>query len=176
MKLNIRKSILKKPLLFVFVLAFVSLQLALDPLALDNTNEFYVVGIHDGDTIKIINDKKETIKVRLSSIDAPELKQPLGSSSKQYLSDLIYNKKISLYKDGEDRYNRILGTIYINDRNINLDMVQNGYAWAYRQYLKDVSYIEAEDKAKLERLGIWSLQKDQIMAPWVWRSQKRVQK
>lgn len=50
-----------------------------------------VVSIHDGDTITALQDKRQ-IKVRLYGIDAPELKQPYGKKSKQFLSNLITGK------------------------------------------------------------------------------------
>ena len=50
-----------------------------------------VVSIHDGDTITILQDKQQ-IKVRLFGIDAPELKQPYGKKSKQFLANLIAGK------------------------------------------------------------------------------------
>lgn len=44
--------------------------------------EGLVVGVHDGDTIKVLS-KKTEYQVRLARIDAPELKQPFGKQSKQ---------------------------------------------------------------------------------------------
>ena len=50
-----------------------------------------VVKISDGDTITVLNGKEQT-KVRLYGIDAPELKQPYGKKSKQFLANLIAGK------------------------------------------------------------------------------------
>ena len=36
-----------------------------------------------------------------------------------------------------DQYKRMVGMIWIGDRNINLEMVQEGFAEAYREYLKE---------------------------------------
>lgn len=40
--------------------------------------------IHDGDTLRVVRGNEE-LKIRLCGIDAPELKQPLGIESRDYL-------------------------------------------------------------------------------------------
>jgi endonuclease YncB( thermonuclease family) len=48
-----------------------------------------------------------------------------------------------------------------------MEMVRKGYAWAYRYYLKDQTYILLEELAKEDRKGLW---KDKNpVAPWDWR-------
>jgi micrococcal nuclease len=51
-----------------------------------------VVGISDGDTITILDDRKQQIKVRLAEIDTPESAQPYGTRAKQELSGLVFGK------------------------------------------------------------------------------------
>ena len=48
-----------------------------------------VVGVHDGDTITILDEEKVQTKIRLAEIDTPESKQPYGSRAKQELSSLV---------------------------------------------------------------------------------------
>ena len=55
-----------------------------------------VVGVHDGDTITVLDASRIQHKIRLAGIDAPELKQAFGSKSKQNLSGLIYNKQVKV--------------------------------------------------------------------------------
>ena len=58
------------------------------------------------------------------------------------------------------RYKRMVGVIWIGNRNINLEMVQEGYAEAYLEYLKEPyreQFILAEKEARSARRGIWSL-------------------
>ena len=50
-----------------------------------------VVGVHDGDTITVLSQNNVQHKIRLATIDAPELGQPCGQKSKQGLSDFVYN-------------------------------------------------------------------------------------
>jgi endonuclease YncB( thermonuclease family) len=53
-----------------------------------------VVGVHDGDTLTVLTAAKESVKVRLYGIDAPESKQAFGARSKQELSELAFGKQV----------------------------------------------------------------------------------
>lgn len=124
-----------------------------------------VISVHDGDTITILQDKQQ-IKVRLFGIDAPELKQPYGKKSKQFLSNLIVGQIVEVEENGNDRYGRTIGTVYLNGDDINAQMVENGYAWAYRRFTK--KYTPQESTAKFEKRGLW---RDDPIPPWEWRKQ-----
>ena len=138
-----------------------------------NLFDIYVLNVVDGDTIKVKFENKVK-KIRLSAIDAPEIKQNHGKESKKFLSDLIKKKKIKFHKLGTDRYRRLLGIIYYNDKDVNLEMVINGHAWVYRKYLRSIPkkyrnlYKSAEKEAKNSKIGLWKNLDAQ--PPWVWRS------
>ena len=123
-----------------------------------------VISIHDGDTITILQNKQQ-IKVRLFGIDAPELKQPYGKKSKQFLANLIAGKVVEVEENGKDRYKRTIGIVYLGNTDINAQMVANGYAWAYRKFSK--KYTAQESKAKSQKLGLW--RDKEPVPPWEWR-------
>ena len=123
-----------------------------------------VVSIHDGDTITVLQGKQQ-VKVRLFGIDAPELKQPYGKKSKQFLANLIAGEVVEVEENGKDRYKRTIGTIYLGDTDINAQMVASGYAWAYRKFSK--KYTAQESRAKSQRLGLW--RDKESIPPWEWR-------
>lgn len=129
-----------------------------------------VISISDGDTITILKDSRQQIKVRLASIDAPEKNQPFGTQAKNFTSKLIFGKQVHIKDEGSDQYNRVLGTVYLGSQNINKTIVYNGYAWAYRRYIKDSSYIALEKDAKLHRRGLWS--DKNAIPPEIWRRQR----
>lgn len=129
-----------------------------------------VIAVTDGDTIKCLTADKKQIKVRLNQIDAPESKQDFGTKSKQALSDLIFGKDVIIKSAGIDRYQRTLGTIYVDEQDINLEMVKLGMAWVYTQYAKDLAYFDAEKQARIEKIGLWSVSNS--VAPWEWRKTK----
>ena len=127
------------------------------------------IRVVDGDTIRAEAKGKE-IKIRLVEIDAPEMNQPFGAQSKNFLKRLLNEKDVTLISQGEDRYGRTLGEIYANGESANALMIKSGFAWVYDRYVKDSSLYKYQDQAKAENLGLWRA-KDPI-APWVWRKQK----
>ena len=131
-----------------------------------------VVSIADGDTVTILTDKKQT-KIRLAEIDTPEKNQPYGKKAKKALSDFIFGKTVRIEVDTIDRYGRIVGTIFLNDLNINKEMVKAGHAWVYVQYAKDKTLFDLEKNARENQLGLWALPEGERIAPWQWRRGKR---
>jgi len=142
---------------------------------------FKVVRVYDGDTVKAVGHDIE-IRVRLVGIDAPETSkgknqagQPFGRKAEKYLTGLVLNKVVDIKGYGTDRYGRILAEIYIDDKNINLDMVKTGYAEIYHGspprglYMQE--YQKAEKGARNSGQGIWS-QGDKYISPALWRKSK----
>jgi len=116
-----------------------------------------VIRVHDGDTLtlKIGN---ENTNIRFARIDAPELKQPFGKESGDYLRNMVNGKTVTVNVDTIDRYGRAVGTVMIGNHNINMQMVQDGYAWVYREYSKggdDLMLLEKDARAR--RIGLWML-------------------
>jgi len=128
-----------------------------------------VVGVTDGDTVKVLDEQKRQHTVRLAEIDAPERGQPWGDRSKQALSALVFGKVVSVEQTDSDRYGRMVGRISSDGRDVNRAMVEQGAAWAFRRYLKDHTLIEIEARARRERVGLWSMGDAQTIAPWDWR-------
>lgn len=132
-----------------------------------------VTKIVDGDTIHLITPEQTILKVRLYGIDAPETDkinnhtgqiskegQPYGEESMNALANKIMGKKVKVDILDIDKYRRMVGMIYLDVRNINLEMVREGYAEAFVEYL-DVPYksefLKVEREARAAKKGIWSL-------------------
>jgi micrococcal nuclease len=126
-----------------------------------------VVGVHDGDSATLLTHKKSEVKIRLEGIDAPELKQPFGTVSKQALSNLIFGKDVSVRVTGRDRYGRTLGRISVGATDINHAMVAAGMAWHYEKYSKDPKLAAAQVVAITARRGLWG--GSTPVPPWEWR-------
>lgn len=130
-----------------------------------------VVGVSDGDTITILDDMdKGRFKIRLYGIDAPEKKQDFGQKSKQHLSTLIFNKTVKVRFKEIDRYGRIVGKIFLDDIEINLEMLKAGLAWHYYRYNQTPSYITTEKQARKSGIGLWSMKNP--IPPWEFRRKK----
>ena len=127
-----------------------------------------VVRIADGDTVTVLNSSGR-IKIRLAEIDAPERNQPWGRKAKSALDALIEDQVIEIEQIDVDSYGRIVGRITFNGLDINREMVRNGHAWVYRQYLRDKSLLDVEAEAKAAKRGLWALPDAERMPPWKWR-------
>lgn len=133
-----------------------------------------VVGVTDGDTITVLDDDNQQHTIRLAEIDAPERGQPWGNRSREVLSALVFNKTVSVQQTDTDRYDRIVARVFVDGEDVNRAMVEQGAAWAYRQYLTDETLIEIEAEARRSRVGVWSMNEAQTVAPWLWRRGERV--
>jgi endonuclease YncB( thermonuclease family) len=133
-----------------------------------------VVSIADGDTITVLDSEKVQHKIRLEGIDAPEKGQAFGTKAKEKMSELVGEKDVVVMWEKKDRYGRILGDVHLGDRLINLEMVQDGMAWHYKQYSKDKELAEAEDEARKAKKGIWGDKSP--VPPWEFRKKGREKK
>jgi micrococcal nuclease len=107
--------------------------------------------------------------VRLTGIDAPELKQDFGTASRKTLADLVFGKQVTVVDHGHDRYNRTLADIRIGRMWINFEMINRGMAWMYRAYSKDPVLNAAENGAHQLRSGLWA--QPNPIPPWLFRKQ-----
>lgn len=142
-----------------------------------------VVGIMDGDTIKVRVDGVQTT-VRLEGIDAPERKQAYGTKAKEQLAALLEGKAVSIVPQGKDRYGRVLARVMAvggmsksEIRNpkaeavdVNVAMVRSGYAWQFVRYDRSAELAAAQRDAAAAKRGLW--QDPEPVAPWVWRKRK----
>ena len=147
--------------------------MALSAAVSSATVEGEVVAITDGDTIKILTPTKQQIKVRLADIDTPERGQPYGRKARQVLGEKIHRRQVDVEEVTIDRYQRLVGRVFLDGRNINAEMVEDGAAWVYRKYSDDPQLLRLESQAQEQGRGLWALQPDQRMPPWEWRKQQR---
>lgn len=114
-----------------------------------------VVNVADGDTVTILDSSKQQHRIRLLHIDAPERGQAFGRVAQNALAKRINKRQVQVKYKEKDRYGRILGEIILNGENINLWLVQNGYAWPYFRYNPPAYYLDAYRVAKLYKNGLW---------------------
>lgn len=129
-----------------------------------------VTRVSDGDTVILTDSKKNKTKVRLDGIDAPEIGQEYGDESKEFVEKLILNKNVKVKVIGVDKYKRTLGVIYLDNLNINEELLANGLAWQYH-YNKNEKYTQLVKSAKSNGLNIWSDRK--AMDPYEWRKKNK---
>jgi endonuclease YncB( thermonuclease family) len=132
-----------------------------------------VVGVADGDTVTVLDASNTQFKIRLMGIDAPEKKMPFGQNSKEHLSDLVFNKQVTVEYSKRDKYGRTVGKIVVGGVDANLEQVKAGMAWHYKQYQREQSeddrsaYALAEEQARESKAGLWL--DAEPTPPWDWR-------
>ena len=142
------------------------------------------IRIVDGDTV-VINNKS----IRLQGIDTPEIKQTCRDDSGQNydcgiyakikLKQIINNNNVECSRGSIDKYGRQLSYCYVrsnkkgsnNRTNINLELVKQGYAYAYKHGNLFLSYYEL--RARLQKKGLFATRFEK---PWKWRQSKKKHK
>lgn len=134
-----------------FVLAFI---LALPAAAAPFTGRVHVI---DGDTIDV-----GQTRVRLFGIDAPERDQPCTSKDGQAwgCGDWVTRQVRDRYTDAQavctaldrDRYGRVVARCTVAGEDMARRLVQEGWAFAYREYSMD--YDLDEKRAVVTARGI----------------------
>ena len=98
-------------------------------------NMVKIKNCYDGDTCTTESGEK----IRLACIDAPEIRgknaDPLkAKASKEFINNLLSNKKVKIKRIDTDRYGRTVAEIFVKGTNIQKLMVKNGFAKIYRKY------------------------------------------
>ncbi len=139
-----------------------------------NTSYYRYAGgakIIDGDTLEI---EGETF--RIEGIDAPERGQPCVKNEESYdcgmgainhLEFLLIGTQVRCTKEKKDYWGRWVGVCTADGEDVGELMVRHGWAVAYRKYSK--KYIDDEEFARKNRLGIWS---KEFIPPYKWRRLK----
>jgi len=123
------------------------------PLLEDGVKKL-VTKVIDGDTFLI----EGGYSVRILGIDADERSYPCYGPAKERLEELILNKEVKLEKGKEDfdQYCRYLRYVFVDDKNVSLELVREGLAVA-RFSPEDVKYREeislAEKGARENKIG-----------------------
>lgn len=122
----------------------------------------------DGDTAKFERNNK-VFTLRFLAVNTPETKSPkkgvefYGKEASKYTCyrlekaktiEIEYDKN----SDRSDRYGRKLGWVFLDDKLLQKDLVENGYAkveYVYGKYKYLDELKELEKKAKKEKIGLW---------------------
>ena len=128
------------------------------------------IGISDGDTISVLRNQ-QSVRVRLEGIDSLEKGQEFSSVATKFTSSLAFGHKVSVQIKEYDRYGRIVGRVFVGEKDLSRELVKAGLAWHYKQYSSDRALAAAENQARNVRVGLWSLPNPK--PPWEYRMQGR---
>ena len=153
-------SIIKKFIIFLFIFPV---------LVFANTKEkVNFVKCVDGDTAKFERNNK-VFTLRFLAVNTPETKSPkkgvefYGKEASNYTCNRLKEAKTieieyDNQSDRKDRYNRNLGWVFLDDKLLQKDLVENGYAkvdYIYGKYKYVDELKELEKKAKNSKKGLW---------------------
>ncbi|MFY4731318.1 thermonuclease family protein [Nitrospira sp. BLG_2] len=133
-----------------------------------DADKYKVVGISDGDTIRILKDNKE-VRVRLAGIDCPERGQAFYQQAKSFTSEKCFGKEVKLnITQASDRYGRVVADVILPDGTLLCsELVKAGLAWHYTHFSKSKVLEDLQTEAKENKRGLWG-DKDPI-PPWEYR-------
>ncbi len=131
------------------------------------SNIYRVISVVDGDTIHIDYNGKDE-KVRFIGIDTPEVSdyggtaECYGAEASSYLKSALNGKTVEVRTDSKtndrDKYGRLLRYVYLDGRDMGLEMISKGYAEEYTYdvaYDNQSQYRQAQSSAKSSRNGMW---------------------
>jgi len=123
--------------------------------------------VHDGDTVTCIDTAGRPQKIRLVGIDAPEHGQAFGDASRRALAAKLAGGAVRVEGDARDQHGRLLGTLWIEGRNLNRELVAEGWAWVFGGFAPDDDLLAAEAAARRGKRGLWA--DTQPVSPSQWR-------
>lgn len=137
--------------------------------------------VYDGDTFRVKCDGREQ-KIRLCGIDAPEVKQPLGIESRDYLRSLIAKAKgqVIVVEMDRDKYGRIVAEVLLEtpewEQSLQEEMLTAGMAYHYQKFSGNCHNADvfdtAEDIGRSGLRGVWKLPGGGER-PWDYRKQNK---
>lgn len=130
-------------------------------------DEFFVkvVKLSDIDSIYVINKNNQKLKIRLANIYFPR-KNMLGHyDSLEMIGKELIGNEVKIKIIDKDKYNRFLAVVFLNDKDFNYYLVENGCAWHFKRYARShqsrldyINYHKAEKLAKENKKCLWNYQ------------------
>ncbi len=132
------------------------------------------IDVADGDTITVLNQNNESVKIRLAGIDTPEGSQIYGNQATQFTVSKVSGKRVRIFPETIDKYGRTVALVLINGENLNEQIVASGNGWVYRKYCTADycnDWLKLEKAARDAQIGLWEDKNPQ--PPWEWRAEHR---
>lgn len=109
-----------------------------------------------------------TYKVRLAEIDSPEAEQASGAMARQELAKRVAQQEITVTWRCLDGCGRLLGHVYIGDKWINRELVEDGLAWHTPEFSESQDLAVTQEQARKAGRGLWG--KANPQPPWEYRA------
>jgi micrococcal nuclease len=129
-----------------------------DPPAPEQRPNALVTRVLDGDSVLVDLDGDET-DVRLAGVNAAEDGECYHDQATEHLRGLLDGRTVGVEEVGTDQFDRTLAYLWLDDRLVNLGLVEQGFAIALTPEPNETTgelLLAAEETAYLEMAGLWS--------------------
>ncbi len=153
-----------------------------------NNRTFTCVKVVDGDTLDVDEPDGQYphTRVRLIGVDTPEIdKSPqgamyFGAEASAFTSSQAVGKPVRIVlkeKETRDVHGRLLAYVYLGDGDtmLNEEIIAQGYGYCYTSYPHPwmKRFVEIEQRARKQKLGLWKEVKLDQMPAWRQRLEQR---
>ncbi len=148
--------------------------------ALSETLSGTVERVKDGDTVRMRLLDGGKADLRLAGIDAPEKTQPFGRAAGRRLAALCLGKPAEAGWRDTDRFERPVGRLFCDGRDVGRVLIAEGLAWHFKRYARTQPIDErvgdstAEAEARTAMAGLWA--EPDPVPPWEWRKAAKAAK
>ena len=127
----------------------------------------------DGPAARVPRRMPAAHELEISRLGDCTVPSPFLQSRKQFTTDAVAGKVVTIHALGRDRYGRTLAVVILPDGgHLNRQLVEAGMAWWYEKYApEDAALSLAQRDAQRAKRGLWN--DPSPMPPWEWRRQKR---
>lgn len=115
-----------------------------------------VTKVKDGDSLVMKTPDNLPVQIRLAEIDTPEKGEPYSNAARQALSRMVRDRDIAVRLFDVDKYDRIVGRVFVDGTDVNAELVRMGLAAVYCRFAKDQELYDLEAEARAARRGLWS--------------------
>ena len=117
-----------------------------------------VTSVFDGDSLRVrVDGERQTRRVRLDGIDAPEICQPDGQAARDALRRQLQGQSVTVEVRAFDGYQRALATVRRNRDGLDAGrwMVAQGWAWSPGFRWHPGRYADEQRQAQAQALGLF---------------------
>jgi micrococcal nuclease len=125
-----------------------------------------IVRVIEGDAL-LFETGDSTFEVHMYGIDAPDKGQVFSEETIEYMELYLWHEaEINLKKNINQEGISVI--LFIDGKNINNDLVKNGYAWYDKLHAVDAELAYSEMYARNKKNGLWM--NDDPTPPWEFRA------
>jgi endonuclease YncB( thermonuclease family) len=129
-----------------------------------------VIKVVDGNTV-VVSREGRTVNLSLDGIDVPEKNQAFGKEAKEFLANMVLNKKVDIKEKGASKGSHTFADVYVlkgYKHCVNEELLRNGLAWYDSANSKSSKLSRIEKLARQEKRGLWT--DTNAISPWEYRN------